>query len=79
MTEKVGNFAIMELGVMLDDFAEKHGVSNISVSMSLPSEDFRKLDEDIYYRNIGDGRDYEPSVGKMNVKFRHSVITIEEA
>lgn len=82
MTEKIGNNAIMELGSMLDDFAVKHGIGDdgIMVSMALKSDDFRKLDEDIYYRNIGNigGRSYVPSVGKMNIKFKHSTIIVEE-
>ena len=82
MIEKVSNNAIMELGITLDDFAEKHGITNdeIRVTMPLGKDDFRKLDEDIYYRNIGNvgGQEYEPSVGKMNIKFKHATITVEE-
>lgn len=75
----IGFYDILEMGNELEKKMVKHDIkSNNIFSFEVPSEDFKKIDEDIYYRQFPDGKDFEPSENEIQITFKHLTIIIKK-
>ena len=72
---------IYEFGEAMNDIFMKMGVeSDIKVEIPLDKDKFRKVDEDLFYRNRTDEKlDFVPSEGEIKVKVENINITIKES
>lgn len=49
-----------------------------TLTIKVDEESFKKIDEDLYYRNNKDGEGFEPSFSNITIKFPHLNIIIEK-
>lgn len=68
---------IFKIGMELSDnlIANKLFKKN-KLLLQVDDESFKKIDEDLYYRNNPDGKDFEPSFSEIDVKFPYLDIVI---
>ena len=63
---------IHELGEHISKFLDENGLSKEnSLVISVSKNELRKIDEDLYYRNKPDGKDFTPSDEDVIVKFNN--------
>jgi len=79
MELKLNSYEIFELGEMIDNKLHENGITEKSVlTIYVNSEELNKIDEDLYYRNNPEGKDYIPSDGEILVNFKNVVIKFLE-
>lgn len=72
--------SIYELGQFISSKLKEDGVTNKSeLIVYINKEQFKKVDEDLYYRNRKDeSKDFIPSEGEIIVNFENVKIIIKE-
>ena len=80
MEFKFGTFSIFELGQMISEKLKEDGVTNQSVLyVYLNEEEFKMVDEDLFYRNRKDEKEeFIPSEGEIDITFEGANITIKK-
>ena len=75
----IGFYDILELGRELEKKMVKFNIKNKNMlSFEISPEEFKKIDEDIYYRQFPDGKDFQPSESEIQITFRHLTIIIKK-
>ena len=72
---------IFELGDYIAKFLLDNGLSNENdLVIKVTKEQLRKIDEDLYYRNKPEGKEFVPSDNDVIVKFENLniIFTVEE-
>lgn len=68
---------IFKMGMELsNNLALNKIINDNKLFLKVDEESFKKIDEDLYYRNYPDGKDFEPSFSEINVKFPYLDIII---
>lgn len=68
---------IFKIGMELsNNLALNKIINDNKLFLKVDEESFKKIDEDLYYRNYPDGKDFEPSFSEINVKFPYLDIII---
>ena len=70
---------IFKIGMELSNnlFSNKL-INDNKLILNVDDESFKKIDEDLYYRNNPNGKDFEPSFSQINVKFPYLDIIIKK-
>jgi hypothetical protein len=79
MNFKFGTMSIFELGQMISSKLKEDGITQKSeLCVYLNEEEFRRVDEDLFYRNRrGDREDFVPSEGEIDINFEGVKIIIK--
>jgi hypothetical protein len=79
MDFKFGTMSIFELGQMISSKLKEDGITQKSeLCVYLNEEEFRRVDEDLFYRNRrGDREDFVPSEGEIDINFEGVKIIIK--
>ena len=79
MDFKFGTMSIFELGQMISSKLKEDGITQKSeLCVYLNEEEFRRVDEDLFYRNRrGDREDSVPSEGEIDINFEGVKIIIK--
>ena len=79
MDFKFGTMSIFELGQMISSKLKEDGITQKSeLCVYLDEEEFRRVDEDLFYRNRrGDREDFVPSEGEIDINFEGVKIIIK--
>ena len=79
MDFKFGSMSIFELGQMISSKLKEDGITQKSeLCVYLNEEEFRRVDEDLFYRNRrGDREDFVPSEGEIDINFEGVKIIIK--
>ena len=77
---KFGTMSIFELGNMVSSKLKEDGITQQSkLYIYLDKEEFKKVDEDLFYRNRKDEKDeFIPSEGEIDINFNGVKIVIME-
>ena len=77
---KFGTMSIFELGNMVSSKLKEDGITQQSkLYIYLNKEEFKKVDEDLFYRNRKDEKDeFIPSEGEIDINFNGVKIVIME-
>lgn len=68
---------IFKIGMELsNNLALNKIINDNKLFLKVDEESFKKIDEDLYYRNYPDGKDFELSFSEINVKFPYLDIII---
>jgi hypothetical protein len=80
MEFKLGTMSIFELGQFISSKLKEDGVTIQSeLTVYVTSEEFKKIDEDLYYRNRKDeSQEFIPSEGEIDINFELVKIIIKE-
>jgi hypothetical protein len=80
MEFKFGTMSIFELGQFISSKLKEDGVTIQSIlTVYVTSEEFKKVDEDLYYRNRKDeSQEFIPSEGEIDINFELVKIIIRE-
>ena len=75
----IDSYKLMKLGQMItNELKDMRFNSECVLTMKLDKDKLLKLDEDLYYRQYTDGKDYVPTDGEINVKFDNLTIVVTE-
>lgn len=78
--KQMGFFEIMELGQTIEKQLLSYGNSNNNeLKIYVDSDTFNKIDEDMYYRQFPDGKDFIPSDNTILINFEYIRIIISKA
>ena len=77
---KFGTMSIFELGQFISFKLKEDGVTMQSeLTVYVTSEEFKKIDEDLYYRNRKDeSQEFIPSEGEIDINFELVKIIVKE-
>ena len=77
---KFGTMSIFELGQFISSKLKEDGVTMQSeLTVYVTSEEFKKIDEDLYYRNRKDeSQEFIPSDGEIDINFELVKIIVKE-
>lgn len=77
---KFGTMSIFELGQFISSKLKEDGITIQSeLIVYVTSEDFKKIDEDLYYRNRKDeSQEFIPSEGEIDINFELVKIIVKE-
>ena len=77
---KFGTMSIFELGQFISSKLKEDGVTIQSeLTVYVTSEEFKKVDEDLYYRNRKDeSQEFIPSEGEIDINFELVKIIVKE-
>lgn len=77
---KFGTMSIFELGQFISSKLKEDGVTMQSeLTVYVTSEEFKKIDEDLYYRNRKDeSQEFIPSEGEIDINFELVKIIVKE-
>ena len=77
---KFGTMSIFELGQCISSKLKEDGVTMQSeLTVYVTSEEFKKIDEDLYYRNRKDeSQEFIPSEGEIDINFELVKIIVKE-
>ena len=77
---KFGTMSIFELGQFISSKLKEDGVTMQSeLTVYVTSEEFKKIDEDLYYRNRKDEpQEFIPSEGEIDINFELVKIIVKE-
>ena len=77
---KFGTMSIFELGQFISSKLKEDGVTMQSeLTVYVTSEEFKKVDEDLYYRNRKDeSQEFIPSEGEIDINFELVKIIVKE-
>lgn len=80
MEFKFGTMSIFELGQFISSKLKENGVTIQSeLIVYVTSEEFKKIDEDLYYRNRKDeSQEFIPSEGEIDINFELVKIIVKE-
>ena len=80
MDFKFGTMSIFELGQFISSKLKENGVTIQSeLTVYVTSEEFKKVDEDLYYRNRKDeSQEFIPSEGEIDINFELVKIIVKE-
>lgn len=80
MDFKFGTMSIFELGQFISSKLKEDGVTMQSeLTVYVTSEEFKKVDEDLYYRNRKDeSQEFIPSEGEIDINFELVKIIVKE-
>jgi hypothetical protein len=80
MEFKFGTMSIFELGQFISSKLKEDGVTIQSIlTVYVTSEEFKKVDEDLYYRNRKDeSQEFIPSEGEIDINFELVKIIVKE-
>jgi hypothetical protein len=80
MEFKFGTMSIFELGQFISSKLKEDGVTIQSeLTVYVTSEEFKKVDEDLYYRNRKDeSQEFIPSEGEIDINFELVKIIVKE-
>lgn len=80
MDFKFGTMSIFELGQFISSKLKEDGVTMQSeLTVYVTSEEFKKIDEDLYYRNRKDeSQEFIPSEGEIDINFELVKIIVKE-
>ena len=80
MDFKFGTISIIELGNFISSFLKENGVNTQSqLVIYLNAEEFKKVDEDLFYRNRkNENNEFIPSEGEININFDGVKIIIKQ-
>ncbi len=80
MEFKFGTMSIFELGQFISSKLKEDGITIQSeLTVYVTSEDFKKVDEDLYYRNRKDeSQEFIPSEGEIDINFELVKIIVKE-
>ena len=80
MEFKFGTMSIFELGQFISLKLKEDGVTKQSeLIVYVTSEEFKKVDEDLYYRNRKDeSQEFIPSDGEIDINFELVKIIVKE-
>ena len=80
MDFKFGTMSIFELGQYISSKLKEDGITIQSeLSVYVTSEEFKKIDEDLYYRNRKDeSQEFIPSEGEIVINFELVKIIVKE-
>lgn len=80
MEFKFGTMSIFELGQFISSKLKEDGVTIQSeLTVYMTSEEFKKVDEDLYYRNRKDeSQEFIPSEGEIDINFELVKIIVKE-
>lgn len=80
MDFKLGTMSIFELGQFISSKLKEDGVTMQSeLTVYVTSEEFKKIDEDLYYRNRKDeSQEFIPSEGEIDINFELVKIIVKE-
>jgi hypothetical protein len=80
MEFKLGTMSIFELGQFISSKLKEDGVTIQSIlTVYVTSEEFKKVDEDLYYRNRKDeSQEFIPSEGEIDINFELVKIIVKE-
>jgi len=80
MEFKFGTMSIFELGQFISSKLKEDGVTAQSeLTVYVTSEEFKKVDEDLYYRNRKDeSQEFIPSEGEIDINFELVKIIVKE-
>ena len=74
---KLNSYEILDIGETLDNRLHADGVLEKSeLTIYVNDEELKKIDEDLYYRNNPEGKDFVPSEGEILVTFKNLLIKI---
>ena len=77
MDFKLGTAHIIELANLISEKLHRYGVEKKSeLKIFLNEEDFKKVDEDLFYRNNDNEEEFVPSEGEIDVNFEELGIKI---
>lgn len=80
--KKMGFFEILELGKTIEkQLVQYNNKEHNELKIFVDKEDFKKIDEDIYYRQFPEGKDFQPSDNTIliNFEFLRIIISKKEA
>ena len=73
-----GYVGIIDLGRTISEKLSEYGVPGGEITVYLDEENFKKVDEDLFYRNRKSEEDeFIPSEGEINVKYDEVKIIIK--
>ena len=77
---KFGTMSIFELGQFISSKLKEDGVTMQSeLTVYVTSEEFKKIDEDLYYRTRKDeSQEFIPSEGEIDINFELVKIIVKE-
>ena len=77
---KFGTASIFELGQMISSKLNEDGITQQSeLYVYLNEEEFRKVDEDLFYRNREDeSQEFIPSEGEIDINFDNVKIIVKQ-
>lgn len=80
MDFKFGTMSIFELGQFISFKLKEDGVTMQSeLTVYVTSEEFKKIDEDLYYRNRkNESQEFIPSEGEIDINFELVKIIVKE-
>ena len=80
MEFKFGTMSIFELGQFISSKLKEDGITIQSeLTVYVTSEEFKKVDEDLYYRNRKDeSQEFIPSEGEIDINFELVKIIVKE-
>ena len=80
MEFKFGTMSIFELGQMVSSKLREDGITQKSeLCVYLNEEEFKKVDEDLFYRTKrGDREDFIPSEGEIDINFEGVKIIVKQ-
>ena len=80
MDFKFGTMSIFELGQMVSSKLREDGITQKSeLCVYLNEEEFKKVDEDLFYRTKrGDREDFVPSEGEIDINFEGVKIIVKQ-
>ena len=80
MEFKFGTMSIFELGQFISFKLKEDGVTMQSeLTVYVTSEEFKKIDEDLYYRNRkNESQEFIPSEGEIDINFELVKIIVKE-
>lgn len=79
MELKLTSYNIADLGSMLSDKLYELGITDSKLVINLPSKEFKKVDEDLFYRNRqSDDEEYIPSDNDIDISFNNVKIIINK-
>lgn len=68
---------IYELAVtMIDKLREYSFYDEATITLPVDADTFKKVDEDLYYRNFPDGDDFVPSDREINVQVENVLVKL---
>lgn len=80
MEFKFGTMSIFELGQFISSKLKEDGITiHSELTVYVTSEEFKKIDEDLYYRNRKDeSQEFIPSEGEIDINFELVKIIVKE-
>lgn len=80
MEFKFGTMSIFELGQLVSSKLKEEGITQKSeLCVYLNKEEFKKVDEDLFYRTKrGDREDFVPSEGEIDINFEGVKIIVKQ-